>query len=197
MKRFLDIILSLGALTCFALPMLVIAAVIRVTSSGTALYWSERVGLNNKHFRMPKFRTMRSDTPEMGKHLLPGTQDWTTPVGRFLRKTSLDELPQLLSILRGDMSLVGPRPVLPNEKVLIAMRTLRGVHRVKPGLTGWAQINGRAELKVQEKLEFDVVYAKSQSLGFDLKILALTAARVLGRKGIDQDATAVERTETR
>ncbi|MFT5467902.1 MAG: O-antigen biosynthesis protein WbqP [Verrucomicrobiales bacterium] len=192
MKRLFDILVSLIILTIFALPMMLIALVVRLSSRGPAFYWSDRVGFENNVFRMPKFRTMRVDTPEMGKHLLPGEQDWVTPVGRFLRKTSLDELPQVLSILRGRMSFVGPRPVLPNEKVLIAMRTLQGVHRVKPGLTGWAQINGRAELKVQEKLEFDVEYVKKRSFFFDIRIMFLTAGKVIRRKDVDQESALKE-----
>ena len=192
MKRIFDLVLALGCLAVFAPLMLLIALLIRLTSRGPALYWSDRVGLLNKTFRMPKFRTMRTGTPEMGMHLLPGTTSWVTPVGRLLRKTSLDELAQLFSIVRGDMSFVGPRPVLPNEKVLIAMRTLRGVHRVRPGLTGWAQVNGRAELKVHEKLEFDVEYVHKHSLAFDIRILFLTADRVLRRKGVEHGDIAVE-----
>lgn len=193
MKRLFDILLASGCLAVFSPLMLVIAVAIRLTSKGPAFYWSDRVGRENRLFRMAKFRTMRTDTPEMGMHLLPGTTSWVTPIGKFLRKTSLDELPQLLNIFSGGMSFVGPRPVLPNEKVLIAMRTLRGVNRVRPGLTGWAQINGRAELKVHEKLEYDIVYVEKQSVAFDIKILFLTAWKVLGSKDVHHEEVDIER----
>lgn len=189
----MDIVLASGCLAVFSPLMLLVAIAIRLTSKGPALYWSDRVGQDNRLFRMAKFRTMRTDTPEMGMHLLPGTQSWLTPIGKFLRKTSLDELPQLFNIFTGGMSFVGPRPVLPNEQVLIAMRALRGVNRVRPGLTGWAQINGRAELKVHEKLDFDVAYVDKRSLIFDIKILFLTAWKVIHRKDVHQAEAAIER----
>ncbi len=189
----MDIVLASGCLVVFSPLMLLVAIAVRLTSRGPALYWSDRVGKDNRLFRMAKFRTMRTGTPEMGMHLLPDTQNWLTPIGAFLRRTSLDELPQLFNILTGGMSFVGPRPVLPNEQVLIAMRTLRGVNRVKPGLTGWAQINGRAELKVQQKLDYDVAYVNRQSLTFDIKILCLTVLKVVFRKDVHQAEAAIER----
>ena len=193
MKRIFDIILAITNIIILALPMVVIAMLIKLTSRGPALYWSDRVGKNNQVFRMPKFRTMLVDTPEMGMHLIDNAKSCVTPIGAILRKTSLDEFPQLFSILTGKMSFVGPRPVLPNEKVLLAMRTLHGVHRVLPGLTGWAQINGRAELKVNEKLEFDIEYVKKASVFFDIKILILTFWKVFRKKGVVHEEVAIER----
>lgn len=182
-------ILALGSLAVFFLPMLVIAVLVRRDSHGSALYWSDRVGRGNQIFRMPKFRTMRVDTPSIGMHLLPADQDWITPLGHFLRRSSLDELPQLWSILKGDMSFVGPRPVIPAEDVLVAIRTLRRVHQLRPGLTGWAQVNGRAELKLAEKLELDAYYLEHQSFFFDIKILFLTFVKVLRRENVIRQKT--------
>lgn len=155
-----------------------------MTSPGPALYWSARVGRQNRIFRMPKFRTMLIDTPSVATHLLADPERWLTPLGSFLRKTSLDELPQLWSILKGDMSFVGPRPALFNQDDLVALRTERGIHHLTPGLTGWAQVNGRDELTIAEKVEFDAEYLARQSLLFDLKILWLTFVRVISRDDV-------------
>ncbi len=176
--------LALAASVVFLVPMLVVAIAVRLTSPGPVLYWSDRVGTDNKVFRMPKFRTMRIDTPVVATHLLSDPKAFLTPIGSFLRKSSLDELPQLWSILRGDMSFVGPRPALYNQDDLIALRTERGVHRLPPGLTGWAQVNGRDELEIPEKVRFDEEYLKRRSVLFDLRILWMTAAKVLGRHGV-------------
>lgn len=192
MKRLFDICLSACCLFIFGIPMLAVAIAVKLTSEGPALYWSDRVGRNNQIIRMPKFRTMRIDTPQVATHLLTGSKNWLTPIGAFLRKTSLDELPQLWSILTGDMSLVGPRPALFNQDDLIALRTTRGVHRLVPGLTGWAQINGRDELAIPEKVEFDFYYLENQSFLFDLRIMFATFVKVVRRDGIKQsdDQTA-------
>jgi O-antigen biosynthesis protein WbqP len=180
--------MDLAILTCMApmlLPvMLVVALLVRLTSNGPALYWSDRVGRNNVIFKMPKFRSMRLNTPAVATHLLTNPGQYLTPIGGFLRKSSLDELPQLLSILRGDMSFVGPRPALFNQNDLIALRTQDGVHLLVPGLTGWAQVNGRDELPIPQKVALDLEYKQRQSLLFDLRILALTAFKVLGREGV-------------
>ena len=186
MKRGFDAIAALGLLLVLALPMLMIAFLIRFTSRGPAVYWSDRVGRDNQMFRMPKFRTMRIDTPELATHLLRDTRQWITPVGRFLRKTSLDELPQLWSILAGHMSFVGPRPALFNQHDLIELRTLRGVHELVPGITGWAQINGRDELTIPEKVNCDVYYLNNQSFLLDLGVLLGTFVKVLRRDGVRQ-----------
>ena len=185
MKRFFDLIFSLAALIIFCIPMLGIAALVRLSSRGPALYWSDRVGRNNKIFKMPKFRTMRADTPPMATHLMAEPQKFLTPIGGFLRKTSLDELPQLISILKGDMSFVGPRPALFNQDDLIALRTARGVHSLVPGLTGWAQVNGRDELPIPVKVDYDAHYLKNQSFLLDSKILVMTASQVLFGKGVN------------
>lgn len=184
MKRALDIAVALAGLVVLLLPMLAIGLVIRLESPGPAIHWSRRIGRGNAIFPMPKFRTMRTDTPDVATHLLPDPARWITPLGRFLRRTSLDELPQLWSVLIGQMSLVGPRPALFNQDDLKALRTEAGVHVLRPGLTGWAQVNGRDELSAPEKVRFDREYLDRRSLGFDLRILALTAARVLGRDSI-------------
>lgn len=186
MKRAFDILLASVLLVVLALPMLLIAAAIRLTSKGPALYWSRRVGQGNRLFPMPKFRSMRTDAPVVATHLLNDSQCWITPLGHVLRRTSLDELPQLWSILKGDMSFVGPRPALFNQADLIALRTARGVDRLRPGLTGWAQINGRDELAIPEKVKLDVEYARGQSLAWDIQILLLTAVKVFRREGIHQ-----------
>lgn len=184
MKRLLDLIFCCVA-ACFLLgPMLLIAFAVMMTSKGPVLYWSERVGRNNTTFRMPKFRSMRVGTPTVATHLLLDPASHLTPIGSFLRKSSLDELPQLWNILRGDMSFVGPRPALFNQQDLIALRTAHSVHALVPGLTGWAQINGRDELAVPEKVELDVVYLKRQSICFDIQILWMTVAQVLQRDGV-------------
>lgn len=184
MKRAFDFLLALAALIVFALPMLAIAIAVRATSRGPAIYWSDRVGRDNQLFRMPKFRSMRIETPAVATHLLSDTTAWLTPIGGFLRKSSLDELPQLWSILVGDMSIVGPRPALFNQDDLIALRTAHGVHRLRPGLTGWAQVNGRDELPIPDKVRLDVDYLQNRSLGMDLKTIWLTVGKVIRAKDI-------------
>lgn len=184
LKRFLDFTLALTATIFLSLPTLFVALLVRLTSPGPVLYWSNRVGRNNTLFKMPKFRTMRTDTPAVATHLLGDPDRWLTPIGRFLRKSSLDELPQLWSILCGDMSIVGPRPALFNQDDLIALRTEKGVHHLSPGLTGWAQINGRDELPIPVKVDFDEYYLKNRSLTFDLRIIFLTFVKVVKREGI-------------
>jgi O-antigen biosynthesis protein WbqP len=178
MKRIFDLFLSFCLIMVLSLPILVIAVLVRMTSKGPALYWSNRVGIHNKIFRMPKFRTMRLDTPAVATHLLKEPDAYLTPVGSFLRKSSLDELPQLWSVLKGDMSFVGPRPALFNQDGLIALRTEKGVHRLIPGITGWAQINGRDDIPIPKKVELDEYYLNHRSLLFDLKILFLTLLKV-------------------
>jgi O-antigen biosynthesis protein WbqP len=184
MKRALDFFLALVALLVLLLPITVVALLVRLTSPGPAIYWSDRVGRRNVLFRMPKFRTMRIDTPAVATHLLENPSQFLTPIGPFLRKTSLDELPQLWSILRGDMSFVGPRPALFNQDDLISLRTTYGVDNLRPGLTGWAQINGRDELPIPQKVQLDVEYVQCQSFSFDLKIILLTFWKVLRRDGV-------------
>ena len=184
MKRAFDLLVALAATLLLLIPLAVIALLVRATSKGPALYWSDRVGQHNRIFKMPKFRTMRVDTPAVATHLLKNPDAYLTPIGPFLRKSSLDELPQLWSILKGDMSLVGPRPALFNQDDLIALRTERGVHELVPGLTGWAQINGRDELPIPVKVQLDVEYLQRRSLVFDLRILLRTALSVLRRDGI-------------
>jgi O-antigen biosynthesis protein WbqP len=183
-KRLFDLAMSLVAGLLLALPLLLIALLVRLTSEGPALYWSDRVGRNNTLFRMPKFRSMYLGTPPVATHMLKNPSAHLTPLGSFLRRTSLDELPQLWSILKGEMSFVGPRPALFNQDDLIALRTEAGVHALVPGLTGWAQINGRDELPIPEKVQFDAEYLRRRSFGFDLRILCLTALRVIGRDGL-------------
>jgi O-antigen biosynthesis protein WbqP len=184
MKRFTDLVLAvlIGGLIC--LPMLVVAVLIGVTSRGPILYWSARIGRHNKIFQMPKFRSMKIDTPAVATHLLPNPDSYLSPIGSFLRKSSLDELPQLWSILKGDMSFVGPRPALFNQQDLIELRTKAGVHTLLPGLTGWAQINGRDELPIPEKVKRDIEYLQKQSMWFDIKIIFLTALKVLKRDNV-------------
>jgi len=184
MKRMLDLVLALVALLLLALPLVLLAVLVRLGSPGPALYWSDRVGRHNRIFRMPKFRTMRLGAPAVATHLLSDPQAWLTPIGPFLRRTSLDELPQLWSILKGDMSFVGPRPALFNQQDLIELRTRHGVHELTPGLTGWAQINGRDELPIPDKVRLDVEYLQRRSLAFDLQILWQTMFRVLRREGV-------------
>ncbi|MBA4032202.1 MAG: lipid carrier--UDP-N-acetylgalactosaminyltransferase [Planctomyces sp.] len=186
MKRAFDLALALAAGILLLPLMVTIACLVRLTSRGPALYWSNRVGRDNQIFQMPKFRSMRIDTPVVATHLLTDSRSWITPVGRFLRKTSLDELPQLWSILRGDMSFVGPRPALFNQDDLVAARTVSGVHHLPPGLTGWAQVNGRDELSIPEKVAFDAEYRRRQSLWFDVRILVMTAGKVLLSDGVRQ-----------
>lgn len=184
MKRTLDLVLALAALLVLALPLALLAVLVLLSSPGPALYWSDRVGRNNRIFRMPKFRTMRVGTPAVATHLLSEPHAWLTPIGPFLRKSSLDELPQLWSILKGDMSFVGPRPALFNQHDLIELRTRHGVHELLPGLTGWAQINGRDELPIPEKVRLDVEYLRRRCIAFDLLIIWRTLARVFRREGV-------------
>lgn len=184
LKRFFDFACSFLATIFLAIPMLLTALAVRLTSPGPVLYWSDRVGKNNRIFKMPKFRTMRSDTPAVATHLLSAPDQWLTPIGKFLRKTSLDELPQLWSIIRGDMSLVGPRPALFNQDDLIALRTEQGVHQLVPGLTGWAQVNGRDELPIPVKVEFDAYYLSQRSFSLDIRILFMTLFKVLRSEGV-------------
>ncbi len=184
MKRSFDLVLAVMAATVLVLPVLLVALAVRLTSPGPALYWSDRVGRHNRIFRMPKFRSMRIDTPAVATHLLKDPKVYLTPIGSFLRKSSLDELPQLWSIFVGDMSFVGPRPALFNQADLVALRTEQGVHELVPGLTGWAQINGRDELPIPEKVALDVEYLRHRSFLFDLRILWLTAMKVIRRDGV-------------
>ena len=184
MKRLFDLLLGLCVTAVLALPIVVVAILVRLTSKGPALYWSDRVGKGNAIFRMPKFRSMRVGTPAVATHLLQDPKAHLTPIGSFLRKSSLDELPQLWSILKGDMSFVGPRPALFNQDDLVVLRTEYGVHELAPGLTGWAQVNGRDELPIPEKVKRDVEYLQRKSLWFDIKILWMTFVKVLHREGV-------------
>lgn len=184
LKRLFDILLAGGIALVFAIPILFIALLVVLTSPGPAIYWSDRVGRGNRIFKMPKFRTMRVDTPAVATHLLSDPANYLTPIGSFLRKSSLDELPQLWSILKGDMSFVGPRPALFNQDDLIALRTGQGVHELVPGLTGWAQVNGRDELPIPEKVGLDVEYLQRRSFWFDIWILWLTFVKVFRRDGV-------------
>jgi O-antigen biosynthesis protein WbqP len=178
-KRGLDLLLALIAAVILLLPVLMVALIVRLTSKGPALYWSDRVGRNNIIFKMPKFRTMRVGTPTVATHLLVDPQAVLTPIGSFLRRSSLDEIPQLWSIFRGDMSFVGPRPALFNQADLIELRTQSGVHRLVPGLTGWAQVNGRDSISIPDKVALDEEYLHSKSLGFDLYIIWRTLVGVM------------------
>jgi O-antigen biosynthesis protein WbqP len=184
MKRLFDLVLVAILTILFAVPLLLVALAVRLTSSGPALYWSDRVGRDNQIFKMPKFRSMRVDTPAVATHLLDNPQSFLTPIGSFLRRSSLDELPQIWSVLVGDMSFVGPRPALYNQDDLIALRRERQVHTLVPGLTGWAQVNGRDELPIPAKVDLDVEYMQKQSFFFDVYILYLTFIKVLGRDGV-------------
>jgi O-antigen biosynthesis protein WbqP len=184
MKRIFDLILSLLLLCIFAFPFLIVAIFVKLTSAGPALYWSNRVGRGNTIFRMPKFRTMRVETPAVATHMLSDPDKFLTPIGSFLRKSSLDELPQLWSIIKGDMSFVGPRPALFNQEDLIALRTESGVDCLLPGLTGWAQINGRDELPIPEKVKLDIEYLQRRSFVLDMKIIFLTFLKVIRRDGV-------------
>ena len=183
-KQLFDLAMALVAGVFLALPILLVALAVRYSSPGPALYWSDRVGRNNQIFKMPKFRSMRIDTPAVATHLLDNPSQWLSPIGSFLRKSSLDELPQLWSILKGDMSFVGPRPALFNQHDLIALRTEKGIHELVPGLTGWAQVNGRDELPIPQKVELDAQYLKRKSFLFDLKILWMTVLKVTAGKGV-------------
>ena len=184
MKRALDVLLALIVALVVAVPMALIALLVRLTSEGPALYWSDRIGKCNVVYKMPKFRTMRIGTPAVATHLMTNAESYLTPIGPFLRKTSLDELPQLWSILIGDMSFVGPRPALYNQDDLIALRTQYGVHELVPGLTGLAQVKGRDELPIPEKVRLDAEYLRKRSVLFDAQILALSLIKVLRREGV-------------
>jgi len=184
MKRLVDLILVFVSALLFLLPVFMISVLVKLTSTGPVLYWSNRVGKSNVIFKMPKFRSMKIDTPEVATHLLTHPQSVLTPVGDFLRKSSLDELPQLWCILTGDMSFVGPRPALFNQDDLIFLRTEKGAHHLVPGLTGWAQINGRDELPIPQKVDLDVEYLHHQSMWLDIKIIWLTFIKVLKKDGV-------------
>lgn len=184
MKRLFDLCLALLVALLLIPLILVLVIIVRLTSVGSVFYWSSRVGRHNNTFKMPKFRTMLVDTPAVATHLLPNPKQFLTPVGSFLRKTSLDELPQLWSIIKGDMSFVGPRPALFNQEDLIELRTQCGVDKLVPGLTGWAQINGRDELPIPDKVKLDVEYMNNQSILFDLKVIVMTILKVIGRDGV-------------
>jgi O-antigen biosynthesis protein WbqP len=184
MKRLFDLLVVIVAALIFAIPMLVVAVAVGLTSKGPILYWSKRVGKNNRLFNMPKFRTMRVDTPVLPTHLLGNPDAYLTSIGSFLRKSSLDELPQLWCILRGDMSVVGPRPALSNQQDLIDARTEKRIHLIKPGLTGWAQVNGRDEIELAKKVQLDYEYLDKKSLIFDVYVVLLTFYKVVKREGI-------------
>lgn len=184
LKRLFDVVVALSALLLLAVPMLLISAAVAVTSRGPVLYWSDRIGRRNTVFRMPKFRSMYVGTPPVATHLLANPDVHITPLGRFLRKSSLDELPQLWSVLVGDMSLVGPRPALFNQDDLVAARTAAGVHVLRPGITGWAQVNGRDELPIPEKVALDAEYLRGRSFSLDLRILFLTVWKVVRTDGV-------------
>jgi O-antigen biosynthesis protein WbqP len=183
-KRFFDLLLVVLLLPLAAPLALVVAVLVRLTSQGFALYWSDRIGQHNRIFKMPKFRSMRVGTPAVATHLLADANSHLTPIGSFLRKSSLDELPQLWSVLTGEMSLVGPRPALFNQADLIAARTAAGVNVLRPGITGWAQVNGRDELSIPDKVKLDAEYLQRQSLGFDGYVLWLTVLKVLRHDGV-------------
>lgn len=184
MKRLFDVCLAVCVGILALVPSAVIGLAVRLTSSGPIFYWSDRVGRDNRLFKMPKFRSMRTDAPALPTHLMTDPGRYLTPIGSFLRKTSLDELPQLWSILKGDMSFVGPRPALFNQDDLVALRTQYGVHELAPGLTGWAQVNGRDELPISQKVELDTEYLRRQSFWFDLRILWMTLVKVVRREGV-------------
>lgn len=183
-KRILDVAIALTLLLLLSPLLLIIALLVKITSKGPVIYWSDRVGKNNKIFRMPKFRSMRIGTPQLATHLLSNASDCLTPIGSFLRRTSLDELPQLWSILSGDLSFVGPRPALFNQKDLIDLRTERGIYSLVPGLTGWAQVNGRDELPIPVKVQYDYEYLQRRSLSFDVQIICMTVVKVVRCEGI-------------
>jgi O-antigen biosynthesis protein WbqP len=183
-KRTFDIVLGFLLLLPMVIPMLLVALAVRLTSRGPAFHWSDRVGRNNTIFRMPKFRTMNMEAPQVATHLLENPDAYITPIGAFLRKTSLDELPQLLTVLKGDLSLVGPRPALFNQHDLVTLRTEKGIHRLPPGITGWAQVNGRDDLSIPIKVAYESEYLQKHSLWLDLKILILTVLKVVRREGI-------------
>lgn len=184
LKRGFDIAVALAGLAVGWPVLLALGLAVRLTSPGPAIHWSRRVGRGNRIFAMPKFRSMRTDTPDVATHLLQDPAQWITPLGRFLRKSSLDELPQLWSVLVGDMSLVGPRPALFNQHDLVTLRTEAGVHRLRPGVTGWAQVNGRDELPIPEKVKLDAEYLARMSFGFDLAIILATAKAAVTARGV-------------
>ena len=184
MKRIVDLVVGLSALVMLVVPIVMVAILVKLTSKGSILYWSNRIGHKNKIFRMPKFRTMQMDTPQLATHLMNDPDKYLSPIGLFLRRTSLDELPQLFSILKGDMSFVGPRPALFNQNDLIALRKETGVDKLIPGMTGWAQVNGRDELPISEKVALDVEYMQNQSFLLDMKILCMTFLKVVKRDGV-------------
>jgi len=184
MKRAFDLLLATFASMVLVIPVILVALAVRLTSKGPVLYWSDRVGRNNYLFKMPKFRSMQVGTPAVATHLLSNPDIYLTPIGSFLRRSSLDELPQLWSIIKGDMSFVGPRPALFNQHDLMELRTRSGVHTLVPGLTGWAQINGRDELPIPQKVALDIEYLHRQSFIFDIKIIILTAKKVLARDNV-------------
>ncbi len=184
MKRIFDMIAAIFLLACLSFPLLVLAAIIKLTSPGPVLYWSDRIGIGNKIFKMCKFRTMRVDTPAVATHLFKDPDQYITPAGSFLRKFSLDELPQLFNIILGDMSFVGPRPALFNQNDLIELRTKKNIHMLTPGVTGWAQINGRDELPIPIKVEFDEYYLKNKSFLLDIKIMLVTLLKVINKEGV-------------
>ena len=184
LKRIFDLLMGVFLLVLLLIPMLLIVVIVKATSEGPVLYWSDRIGKRNANFRMPKFRTMRLDTPEIATHLMSDPDSYLSPIGSFFRRTSLDELPQLFSILKGDMSFVGPRPALFNQDDLVGLRTEKGVNQLIPGLTGWAQVNGRDKLPISEKVRLDVEYMEGQSFCFDIKILWMTFLKVVRRVGV-------------
>ena len=184
MKRIFDLLFAVISLALLLIPMLLIAIVIRLTSKGPSIYWSDRIGKDNEIFKMPKFRSMLIDTPTIATHLLNNPDTYLSPIGSFLRRYSLDELPQLLSVLKGDISFVGPRPALYNQDYLIDLRTEKGVNKLLPGITGWAQVNGRDELLIPDKVALDVEYINRQSFWFDMQILWMTFLKVFKRDGI-------------
>ncbi|MEA3434898.1 MAG: sugar transferase [Thermodesulfobacteriota bacterium] len=184
MKRIFDTVLAIIFSIIFFFPMLIIALLVKLTSKGSMLYWSDRVGKKNKIFKMPKFRTMKADTPAVATHLMKNPEQYCTSIGSFLRKSSLDELPQLYSVLKGDMSFVGPRPALFNQDDLIELRTKKGIHNLIPGITGWAQINGRDDLPIPEKVDLDEYYLNNHSFMFDLKTLLMTLFSVINSQGV-------------
>ena len=183
-KRLIDVVLCSMLLIVFVVPMALTALAVKLTSKGPVLYWSDRVGRWNRIFKMPKFRSMRTNSPQVATHLLSNPDAYLTPIGGVLRRSSLDELPQLFSVLNGDLSLVGPRPALFNQDDLIALRTKSGVHELVPGITGWAQVNGRDELPIPEKVRLDCEYLHTRSFWLDLKILAMTVLKVVRREGV-------------
>ena len=185
MKRIFDLFAGILLLVILVIPMLLIYIAVRLTSKGLALHWSDRVGKNNKIFKLPKFRSMRIDTPAVATHLLDNPEAYLSPIGGFLRRSSLDELPQLFSVLKGDMSFVGPRPALYNQEDLITLRTEKGVDKLLPGITGWAQVNGRDKLSIPDKVALDVEYLNRQSFWFDMKILWMTFLKVMKRDGVN------------